>query len=251
MAQPPTHRKTMEGAPKMSCPTARVSGRGQIRRRIRWSVVAAVLALIPASPAAAGVTVLDGAAASKRVEVIVQFKKGVSQAYARATIPAHRGRPGLALPIINSVSARLTAGAAKRLGRAHHVRAVTINRQVGTTGRPTADNSLATVFNQSVNADDVWSRATGEGVGVAVLDTGIAGDLPDFATSSNDSTSRVIASAVTNPDAKTAGDSYGHGTHVAGIIAGNGAQRPVPDGTGAINLSRFSGVAPDANLISV
>ena len=39
--------------------------------------------------------------------------------------------------------------------------------------------------------------------------------------SQSDSRSRVIATAVTNPYAKTATDNYGHGTHVAGIIAGN------------------------------
>src|SRR3712207_6955643 len=59
-------------------------------------------------------------------------------------------------------------------------------------------------------------RSTGKGVGVAVIDTGIAGDLPDFRVSAENRESRVIASAVTNPDAKTAGDPYGHGTHVAG-----------------------------------
>ena len=59
--------------------------------------------------------------------------------------------------------------------------------------------------------------------------------------------SRVIASAVTNPSATAANDEFGHGTHVAGLIAGNSLNSPVKR-----NLAgRYMGVAPRANLISV
>ena len=44
-----------------------------------------------------------------------------------------------------------------------------------------------------------------------------------------------------------AGDAYGHGTHVAGIIAGNGSNRPPRDPL----RGKYVGIAPDANLISV
>ena len=86
-------------------------------------------------------------------------------------------------------------------------------------------SALATSFNQSVDAARSGTHATGKGVGVAVIDTGIAGDLPDFRESQSDPRSRVVASAVVNPDATNAGDTYGHGTHVAGLIAGNGGNR--------------------------
>jgi serine protease AprX len=81
---------------------------------------------------------------------------------------------------------------------------------------------------------------------VAVIDTGIAGGMPDF-RSPGSSASRVIASAVTNPDARTPGDTYGHGTHVAGIIAGNGWARSSSDPV----RGKYVGIAPDANLVSV
>jgi len=96
----------------------------------------------------------------------------------------------------------------------------------------------------TVRADRAWQRATGRGVGVAVLDTGIAGDLPDFVTAGK---SRVIATAVTNPCARNANDQVGHGTHVAGLIAGNSM-----NATSLKKLQgKYMGIAPRANLISV
>jgi serine protease AprX len=111
--------------------------------------------------------------------------------------------------------------------------------------------ALAETFARSTRADLVWSdpRAptTGDGVAVAVIDTGIAGDLPDFRVSSSDATSRVIATAVSNPDATTATDLYGHGTHVAGLVAGNGRALAPSDPV----YGRYVGGAPSANLVSI
>src|SRR4029077_404834 len=83
------------------------------------------------------------------------------------------------------------------------------------------------------------------GVGVAVIDTGIAGEVADF--SSPGGGSRVVETAVTNPNAQTATDTYGHGTDVAGIIAGNGDNRNPSDPL----YGHYIGVAPNAKLISV
>ena len=94
-------------------------------------------------------------------------------------------------------------------------------------------------------APQSWSLATGEGVGVAVIDTGIDGELPDFADEGGES--RVVASLVTNPDAKTAADTYGHGTHVAGIIGGDSTRRDFGDPS----WGKYIGVAPRANLIAI
>lgn len=83
-----------------------------------------------------------------------------------------------------------------------------------------------------VHAPDVWEMGfTGSGVRVAVVDTGVDAQHPDLV-------GRVI-------DAKDftgegAGDGNGHGTHVAGIIAGSGA---ASDG-------KYRGVAPDALILS-
>jgi serine protease AprX len=80
-----------------------------------------------------------------------------------------------------------------------------------------------------------------------VIDTGISGDLPDFQTSQDSSSSRVIASAVVDPGATTADDTYGHGTAVAGLVAGNGWYRDSSDPL----YGQYAGTAPDASLIAI
>src|SRR3954447_8708913 len=216
------------------------------RHRIRWNARAALAAaalacIVGPSVADARATVLPGnqrprpdariaEVAAKRparlVDVIVQFNDGVSSNQGRAIVRALRGRHAEALPIVRGIGARMRAADALRLVKRHGVRAVTLDGPVHSQSVtvPT-DATLSSAYDFTVGAFDMWPRATGKGVGVAVIDTGIDGALPDFRTSSTDPTSRVIASAVTTPGATTAADTYGHGTHVAGVIAGNGASR--------------------------
>ena len=182
----------------------------------------------------------------KRVEVIVQMTQGTKRSAATPLVSALGGRVTRDLHIINAVVATLPAAGARELAARHEVRAVTLNGAIKPQAR---GDSLSTSFNQSIQAPHLWNyyRGTGRGVGVAVIDTGIAGNLPDFRVSAADKRSRVIGSAVVNPDATTANDTYGHGTHVAGIIAGNSDGRDLGDS----KKGRFSGVAPDANLVSI
>jgi serine protease AprX len=95
---------------------------------------------------------------------------------------------------------------------------------------------------QAIGADQVWTSPgfQGSGVRVAVLDTGVAGnpaDLNFFGTS----TSRVVAWQDCVNGGTVPYDDNGHGTHVAGIIAGNGSN----------SNSFFKGVAPAAELVCV
>jgi serine protease AprX len=239
--------------------------------RMRWMIgiaLVAIAAIVPATIARSGAELpttgsAPAAAAplpsltpaladlavskpGKRVEVIVQMTQGTERAAAAPLVQKLGGRVTRDLHIINAVVATLPAAGARELAARHEVRAVTLNGAI----KPQAKgDSLSTSFNQSIQAPHLWNyyRGTGRGVGVAVIDTGVAGDLPDFRISSSDKRSRVIGSAVVNPDATTANDTYGHGTHVAGIIAGNSDSRPLGDS----KKGRFSGVAPDANLVSI
>ncbi|HZT67037.1 MAG TPA: S8 family serine peptidase [Acidimicrobiales bacterium] len=92
----------------------------------------------------------------------------------------------------------------------------------------------AAVFPQQTGATQLWANGdNGAGVNVAVLDTGID-SLPDFAGRMVDG---VDLSGGNNPWQ----DGYGHGTFVAGLIAGNGAS----------SNGAYTGEAPGAGLVSV
>ncbi|GGJ49169.1 peptidase [Streptomyces brasiliensis] len=83
-----------------------------------------------------------------------------------------------------------------------------------------------------IGAPDVWEKGyRGEGVKVAVLDTGVDQTHPDLAGR--------IAEAKDFTDSSGTGDVFGHGTHVASIVGG----------TGAASAGSRKGVAPAAELL--
>jgi subtilisin family serine protease len=87
---------------------------------------------------------------------------------------------------------------------------------------------------QDLGADQVWSQGfRGQGIGVAILDTGIYPHL--------DLKERIVAfkDFVNNQTAPY--DDHGHGTHVAGDCAGNGKA----------SGGHYMGTAPQANLIGI
>lgn len=82
-----------------------------------------------------------------------------------------------------------------------------------------------------IGAPEAWAAGyTGKGVKVALLDTGIDVNHPDFAGLIDGTVSFVPGEAVT--------DVNGHGTHVASTIVGSGAA----------SGGDYKGVAPGADL---
>jgi serine protease AprX len=109
-----------------------------------------------------------------------------------------------------------------------------------------ADKGSLNNIAEVIGAHDAYRQGlTGKGVGVALIDTGVA-RVPGL-TSGN-----VVNGPDLSFDSQVAGrahvDGLGHGTHLASIIAGR-------DAAGApssyLDPTRFSGVAPDATLVNV
>jgi serine protease AprX len=226
---------------------------------MRWMAGRAIHITIAMAIAIAAATPAHAAPQPPRTSVaIVQFDTGVRAAQQRATVRAAGGVVVRDLHVIQGLGVRMAPAALHRLAGNPSVRAVTVNapvRPAAVAPRATRTDwdtrSLATAFPEATRVDKAWtdptSPATGAGVTVGVLDTGIAGQLPDFRASQTDPTSRVIASVVTNPEATTATDGYGHGTHVAGLLAGDGRALPASDPL----VNRYVGAAPQARLVSV
>lgn len=116
-------------------------------------------------------------------------------------------------------------------GAAGPVQPMAQRGQCVTTGvLPGTDPGAASTNQQLLNIDGAWKYSRGAGQLVAVIDTGVRPGprLPDVDPGGD---------FVESTDGLT--DCDGHGTLVAGLIAG----KPGPDG--------FSGVAPDARILSI
>ena len=88
----------------------------------------------------------------------------------------------------------------------------------------------------AINASEIWTLSTGKGITVAVIDSG-SGPNPDL--NQNLIAGRAIVRGRIT-ESSTDVDPVGHGTHVAGIIAG---QRD--------NEIGISGIAPDAKILPI
>lgn len=87
-----------------------------------------------------------------------------------------------------------------------------------------------------VGAEAAWAQATGDGIVVAVIDTGVDGTHPDLQGKVIEGYDPVADATI---PAGADSDFEGHGTHVAGIIAAN------DDGKGIV------GLAPDALIMPI
>ena len=146
-----------------------------------------------------------------------------------------------ALSIVGGVSARLKGVHILTLTRDGDVDYVVKDQKLRAQFDPVVDSVTAgSPGILSVDAPRAWSQlgVTGRGVGVAVVDSGVYAhpDLAGRIVAAIDFTS--LAPTVSNVPLNDLG---GHGTHVAGLIAGDGTR------SGGV----YTGVAPNANIIDV
>ena len=176
------------------------------------------------------------------VHVILQSVAGAGGAAERAVGRAG-GKITRHLPLINGFAATVPARKVPGLVGVGGLRSISLDRHMTVQGGG-SNSSANSVYPQVVRADDTWTAGdTGQGVTVALIDTGIAdvGDLAGRVLPIHDDITGANSPCVNLSGESGCGDSYGHGTFIAGIVAGSGA---------ASNGS-FKGVAPGANLVSV
>jgi serine protease AprX len=150
-----------------------------------------------------------------------------------ARITASGGRAGRKLGMIKARAGRVPRALLRRLADDPKVKRIHKDREV----RGEVARTAATVGAKNVHAQYGY---TGAGIGVAVIDSGIT-PWHDDLTVANRTGQRVtkFVDFINNRTAKY--DDWGHGTHVAGIIAGNGYDS---------NGDRLS-IAPKANIIAL
>src|SRR5215203_5063994 len=123
------------------------------------------------------------------------------------------------------------------------VEALSGNSRVHSSSALTTDSTSA-LTTHIVGADAAWAgeietlgEVDGRGIGVAIIDSGIATENPALQN-------RVIASVdFVDRERGKGHDFYGHGTHIAGIIAARKYNQPV--------AGADSGMAPAAHLINL
>lgn len=116
-------------------------------------------------------------------------------------------------------------------------------RWIEPVGDPRILNDYARAIMQ---VDPVWQnhQLFGAGQVIAIADSGL--DTGDMNTLSPDFAGRIVATHVLSPTGDL-GDNFGHGTHVAGSVAGAGVQSGADPSQHAYTGS-FAGVAPEASL---
>jgi subtilisin family serine protease len=242
---------------------ARVVGRKYIRRvaRALWLLPSPVLLALPLAPAPASAQAQVGQIVSaalaaemaayplERIPIIVEMSAprapfatpvSVSLAQQAVNILNTYGQAVGALSVIQGAAGYATSAGIQAMSQLPQVAAIeqdAVVRPRRSAGVAPAwpAGQLTSLYPQEVNATRVWQQGgSGLGVTVAVLDSGIAAD-PDLGN-------RIQAEVgFAGPFDPQRPDLGGHGTHIAGTIAGDGTR----------SSGQYVGIAPRANLVSI
>ena len=139
------------------------------------------------------------------------------------------------LPLIDGFAATLPEDRVPMLARDTSVAELSIDGRIQMASAETDawdDIEPNLAWRKAIRLNRLPDRIDGSGVTVAMIDTGVAhvADLGD----------RVVARVDFTPGGNGE-DAFGHGTHLAGVIAGDGSS----------SSGKWRGVAPGARLVSV
>ena len=209
--------------------------------------------------------------AGAQVGIIVTYKEGAMSESHLGRMNARGAKLHHRLNLINSGAFVVDSSMIETIAADPEVESISPDREV----KATADYAVPTAGGKTANL----AGYTGAGIGVAIIDSGVL-DQKDFTDSKGQSRivysqsfltcslfmtnsltggggtpSRTIGAQNTGPlgsallcpsTRSSASDYYGHGTHVAGLIAGNGS-----NSTGSLYTYTIKGMAPSANIINL
>lgn len=169
------------------------------------------------------------------IPVIIYSKRTINEI--RDCIIESYGQIKYELPFINAVSVELPKEKIKKLSNNIMIAAIRKDAIVSNTPLFRHAKPVQTSCESyGANMERIFgSTERGKGVGVAVIDTGISPHY-DLVKPYN----RIVAFKDLIGDKEMPYDDDGHGTHVAGLIAGNG-----------YTSCKYIGTAPCANIVSI
>jgi serine protease AprX len=212
----------------------------------------ALLLALAVSLTLASVPVTTYQELSRSVSVIIRVEPG-SGTTPQALVESLGGEVGRELEIINGFEAKIPANRLEELDMSDSIQSVTLNSRVHlqhTVEGYDALEDAGSAFNvaNATRANVMWkSGYTGRGIDIAMIDSGV---VPVNGL-------RTPGKVINGPDISFESqadnlrhlDSYGHGTHIAGIIAGRDDSL-----SGSMDWSehdKFTGMAPDSRIVSV
>lgn len=192
---------------------------------------------------------LGSAAPTDQLVVIANFDPAQTSSATLASALRGLGAGVMQFKHLSMVAALATPAQVQSLAGLHGVQGVYANG----TERLLLRESVA-----SIRADAAYAAGyTGQGIGVAIMDSGINGlngdvGFPaktvanvkftaDFADATEDDGTPRVGGGLFVENVPNTDNSSGHGTHVAGIVAG----------TGASTAGAYRGVAPGAHLVGL
>jgi serine protease AprX len=169
------------------------------------------------------------------VDVIIQFNQ-TPQAKHFEMMAAHGGKWKQTFEFINGAAYRIPVKLLAFLESHPDVAYVSPDRP----NTPTFDDTASAVMADVAHAQFALD---GTGVGVAIIDSGVY--RHDDLQKSDNSGSRIVYSESFVRGSTSTNDAFGHGTHVAGIVAGNGHDSQ------SGYAQQYLGIAPNANIINL
>jgi serine protease AprX len=168
-----------------------------------------------------------------RSRVVIRVADGAALSLATALVQSAGGTIGRSLPIINGFAATVPHAVLSVVAASPLVQHLSFDRVAAGAMERTGATVGAAAIRQETGYD-------GAGIGVAIIDSGITSWHDDLAEPGA-GVERVDRFVDFVNGGAAAYDDYGHGSHVAGIVAGNGA-----DSSGA-----RSGIAPAARIVAL